>query len=224
MVTSAARRLTCGVLAVQGGVADHLAIVAALGHTAVALRTGAEAYGPDGPRFDALVIPGGESTVISRLLDLCELREPLAGAIANGVPTLGTCAGLILLARTVRDRGPARPGFAALDVAVRRNAFDPQFDSVADRFEVTGVDLVGGTADVRGALIRGPEIEYCGQGARAIATHRGRVIGATSLDGGDDPDGSPLRRLGSVTGLAFHPEVCGETRFHASLLETAARR
>ena len=131
--------LTFGVLALQGDVREHLDAVERLGHRG--------APGPPrrraGPRSTALIIPGGESTTMSRLLDVFALREPLAARLADGLPAYGSCAGMIMLATTIVDGRPDQRPLGALDITVRRNAFGRQVDSFEGEVEVAGIDGAG---------------------------------------------------------------------------------
>ena len=196
---------TVGVLALQGGVREHVRLLESLGARTALLRVPSDLSGPDGPRVDALVLPGGESSTIDRLLRLFGLQEPLADAIRGGAPTLGTCAGLILLARHVLDPAPGQRSLGVLDVTVRRNAFGPQVDSAEAHLE---------TADgpARVAFIRAPQVTQTGPGVEVLARHAGRVVAV---------------RQDAITGVAFHPELTGEPLFHRRLLadtRTAARQ
>ena len=192
--------VTVGVLALQGGVREHVRVLQELDARTVPLRTPSDLLGPDGLRVDALVLPGGESSTIDRLLRTFGLFEPLRTAIADGLPTLGTCAGLILLAREVLDPAPGQQSLGVLDVAVRRNAFGSQVDSAE-------LDLETTDGPVRVAFIRAPEVVAVGPGVDVLA-RRGDAVVAV--------------RSGVVTGLAFHPELTGEARFHRRLLATAS--
>ena len=192
--------VTVGVLALQGGVAEHVRVLQELDARTVPLRTPSDLLGPDGLRVDALVLPGGESSTIDRLLRTFGLFEPLQIAIADGLPTLGTCAGLILLAREVLDPAPGQQSLGVLDVAVRRNAFGSQVDSAE-------LDLETTDGPVRVAFIRAPEVVAVGPGVDVLA-RRGDAVVAV--------------RSGVVTGLAFHPELTGEARFHRRLLAAAS--
>lgn len=215
-----------GVLALQGGVAEHARMLDGLGARVVQVRREGDLSGPDGPRLDALVLPGGESSTQERLLRLLDLAEPLRTAIAAGLPTLGTCAGLILLAREVLDPAPDQRSLGLLDVSVRRNAFGAQLVSTETEFAIdaAGVDGLGAGGSVRGALIRAPEIVSLGDGARVIAVRDGRVLGATARESDDlDPPAGPTPPLGAVTGVAFHPELSGDPALHRALLARAAR-
>ena len=118
-----------GVVALQGGVLEHVDLLVSLGADAVPLRRPEDLLGADGLRVDALVLPGGESSTIDRLLRLFGLGEPLRQAIEAGLPTLGTCAGMIQLAAEILDPAPGQGSLGVLDVSVRRNAFGRQLDS-----------------------------------------------------------------------------------------------
>jgi len=153
-----------------------------------------------------LVIPGGESTTIDKLSRTFGLQAPIRAAIASGMPMLGTCAGLILLADRVLDAIDGQESFGGLDVDVRRNAFGGQRES----FEaVIDVPLLGGDP-VRAAFIRGPVIEDVGRSARALAAlDDGRVVAVEQ---------------GALLGLSFHPEISGEDRFHRRFLDRVRAR
>lgn len=212
-------RPTVGVLALQGGVAEHVRTLEALGARTVAVRRAEQLAGPDGPRIDALILPGGESGAIDRLARRLGLFEPLRDAVRGAIPVLGTCAGLILLAESIEDPAPGQRSLGGLDVTVRRNAIGPQLASVEGDFDVAAA---GFTAPVRGALIRAPEVVALGPGARAIARRDGRVLGATSVNPGEtagrDPGDTAPPWLGRVTGVSFHPELSGDPALHRALL------
>ena len=190
-----------GVLALQGGVREHVRLLDGLGARVELLRVPADLAGPDGLRVDGLVLPGGESSTIDRLLRTFGLFEPLRDAIASGLPALGTCAGLVLLADHVLDPAPGQQSLGVLDVTVQRNAFGPQVESAE-------VDLETTDGPVRVAFIRAPRVVEWGPGVTVLARLGGGVVGV---------------RQGSITGVAFHPELTGETRFHRRLLEDADR-
>ncbi|HWC11596.1 MAG TPA: pyridoxal 5'-phosphate synthase glutaminase subunit PdxT, partial [Acidimicrobiales bacterium] len=139
-----------GVLALQGASALHAEVVAALGATAVEIRDAAHLAG-----VEALILPGGESTTLSRLLVTSGLFDPVAERLAAGMPAFGTCAGMILLAAAVLDGRPDQRSFAAVDVDVRRNAFGSQVESFETALPVAG--LVGG--DFPATFIRAPVVE-----------------------------------------------------------------
>lgn len=154
---------------------------------------------------EALVIPGGESSVIDKLARAFELAEPLRAAIRAGLPVYGTCAGLILLADRVLDAIAGQEGFGGLDATVRRNAFGRQVDSFRTTLEVEGF-----ATPIAATFIRAPEIVAVGPEARVLATLTdGRIVAVQQAN---------------LIGTAFHPEVDGETRLHERLLELARAR
>lgn len=190
-----------GVLALQGDVREHLVALTAAGADAVPVRRQAELAALDG-----LVLPGGESTTMSRLLRTFELLEPLRARIADGLPAYGSCAGMILLAREVLDTRPDAVGVGGLDVTVRRNAFGRQVDSFETDLEVLGVP----GPPVRAVFIRAPWVERVGEGVQVLAVvppghgaATGRVVAV---------------RQGPVLATSFHPEVTGDGRVHELFL------
>lgn len=185
-----------GILGLQGGVREHAELLESLGAKTVWVRRAESLVGPEGSRLDALVLPGGESSTIDRLCRIFGLTDPLRDLILSGVPTLGTCAGLILLATRVLDPAPGQTSLGVLDVSVRRNAFGPQVDSAE-------VDLTTSLGAARVAFIRAPGVERVGAGVDVLAEHAGRVVAVSS---------------GKTTGVAFHPELTGEALFHRRLL------
>jgi len=190
-----------GVLALQGDVREHVQTLRSLGADAPTVRRPTELAA-----VDALVIPGGESTVIGRLSRLFDLRDPIRERIREGMPVLGTCAGLIMLADRIIDGVDGQETFGGLDVVVRRNAFGRQTESFEAELDVPA--LPGGP--VTAAFIRGPVIEEVGPRATALASLAdGRVV-AVEQD--------------ALIGISFHPEITGETRFHARLMTHAAQR
>ena len=189
------RHPTVGVLALQGAFAEHAAALADLGARVVLVRQSEDLDG-----IDAIVLPGGESTTMSKLLDSSALREPLECRLAAGMPAFGTCAGLILLARTVSDGRPDQRSFGALDVAVLRNGYGRQRES----FELPlTVDALGDPA-FPGVFIRAPRITAYDETVTVLA----------SVDG--DP---VLVCQGPVLAAAFHPELAGDLRLHQLFLE-----
>jgi 5'-phosphate synthase pdxT subunit len=186
-----------GVLAVQGAFVEHARILRAIGVEAVEVRLPGQLAGLSG-----LVLPGGESTAIRRLIDRWELRTPILDLAASGAPILGTCAGLILLAREIV--GGDEPVLPLLDVAVRRNAFGRQLDS----FEADVDVPILGTTPVHGVFIRAPTVERVGPGVDILARlDDGRIVAV---------------RERNVIATAFHPELAGETRFHRLVATMAA--
>jgi 5'-phosphate synthase pdxT subunit len=180
-----------GVLAFQGDVREHLATLSEIGVAGVPVKTLAGLASVDG-----LILPGGESTTIAKLSRIFNLFDPIREAIADGLPTFGTCAGLILLADKILDGIEGQETFGGLDVVVRRNAFGHQTESFEIDLEFEGVQGDPMTA----AFIRAPIIEKVGPKARALATlPDGRVVAV---------------RQQNLLGISFHPEVTGETRVH----------
>lgn len=188
---------TIGVLAFQGDVREHLASVEAAGAKSIEVRTAAELASIDG-----LILPGGESTTISKLARIFELFDPLKSAIANGMPTFGTCAGLILLADRILDGIEGQETFGGLDVTVRRNAFGHQTESFETNLSFKGVD----GPEMVAAFIRAPIIEQVGAEAEVLATlSTGAVVAV---------------RQKSILGISFHPEVTDENRVHRFFIDS----
>lgn len=191
---------TVGVLALQGDVREHAALLAGLGAEVVLVRRPEELATVDG-----LVLPGGESSVIDKLARLFGLQHPIREAIRGGMPMYGTCAGLILLADTVKDAISGQESFGGLDVDVRRNAFGRQTES----FEIDLDVPVLGDVPVSATFIRAPVVERLGPEVEALAAL---------------PDGAVVAvRQGALLGTSFHPEMDGEGRFHVLFLEEARR-
>ncbi|HEU5307593.1 MAG TPA: pyridoxal 5'-phosphate synthase glutaminase subunit PdxT [Acidimicrobiia bacterium] len=188
-----------GVLALQGAFREHREVLDALGVETVEVRTAAELGA-----LDALILPGGESTTMSQLLDSSGVRAPLAELLTDGLPVLGTCAGMILLAREVVDGRPDQESFGAIDVAVRRNAYGRQRDSFEADLAVDG--LPGGPFP--GVFIRAPRIESVGDGVEVLAAHEGVPV---------------LARQGAVVVTSFHPELSGDLRLHEFFLTESER-
>ena len=183
-----------GVLALQGDVREHAAALDALGAESVEIRTPS-----DLAAVDALILPGGESTTMSMLLESSGLFDPLAERLRDGMPAFGTCAGMILLARDVLDGRPDQRSFAAVDIAVRRNAFGRQVDSFETRLHVAGAS--GGPVDA--VFIRAPFVESVGADVEVLA----------------EVDGHPvLVRQGRHMAAAFHPELSDDLRVHQLFL------
>ncbi len=186
-----------GLLALQGGFRPHAEALAALDAETVEVRLPRDLV-----QVEALVLPGGESTTVGRLLQTSELIEPLRERLAAGMPVLGTCAGLILLASEVLDGRPDQVSLGAIDLTVRRNAHGRQNDSFEAPLEITG--LAGGPFP--GVFIRAPGIERVGQGVEVLACLA---------------SGEPVAaRQGPVTVCAFHPELAGDLRFHQHFLSS----
>jgi 5'-phosphate synthase pdxT subunit len=204
-----------GVLALQGDVREHLAALSACGLRAVPVRRASEL-----DAVDALVIPGGESTTMSRLVETFALLDPLRARLAAGMPAYGSCAGMILLASEVLDGRPDQRQLGGLDVVVRRNAFGRQVDSFETDLRVTGV----AGAPVRAVFIRAPWVESVGPGVEVLASVPRTTLTGTSA--GPAAGRAVAVRQGAVLATSFHPEITGDTRVHAlfcaMVRETAA--
>lgn len=193
-----------GILAVQGGVREHQRTLDELNIEHRAVRRVEHLEGLNG-----LILPGGESTTMSKLLELGGLLEPLRSALAQGLPAYGTCAGMILLASQVLNTRPDAHWLGAIDMDVRRNAFGRQVDS----FEAD-LDFAGVEGTVPAVFIRAPWVERVGDDVAVLSrvpsgAHAGAIVGV---------------QQGNVMATSFHPEVSGDTRVHAyfaSLVEQA---
>jgi len=184
-----------GVLALQGAFAAHARVLAELDADPVEVRTPAQLE-----RVDALVMPGGESTTMSFLLESSGLFDPIAKRLADGLPVLGTCAGMILLSAEVLDGRSDQRSFGAIDLAVRRNAYGRQVDSFETDLDVPEL----GDPPFHAVFIRAPGVERVGPDVEAMAELDGRVV---------------LARQGPIIVAAFHPELSGDQRIHARFLQ-----
>ena len=191
--------LRIGVLSLQGATAAHTEALRRLGADAVTVKAPTDLDGVDG-----LVLPGGESTTISFLLDSSGLRGPIAERLAAGLPAFGTCAGMILLATDVLDGRPDQQSFGVIDLAVRRNAFGRQVDSFEADLAVTGLD-----EPFHAVFIRAPGVESAGPGVEVLAEVDGRAV---------------LCRQGAIMVSAFHPELTDDLRLHEMFLDSFDRR
>jgi len=189
-----------GVLALQGDFREHLRMVADCGADARRVRTASELAAVDG-----LILPGGESTTIGMLIQRNGLAEPLRAAIGAGMPVMGTCAGMILMAGEVLDGRPDQFSLAAIDMTVRRNAFGRQVDSFESPVVVPRLPGPAITA----VFIRAPWVERVGPGVEVLAT-----VGTD-----DGADRIVAVRQGSALATSFHPEVTDDRRFHALLVD-----
>ena len=190
-MTGVRRRI--GVLSLQGSFSEHIQSVQKVGATATEIRLPFEIADVDG-----LIIPGGESTTILKLIDEYGLREPLREAISAGLPVLGTCAGVICLANRISSHEMKPLG--VLDICVSRNSFGRQVDSFEEDLQIEGLS---GPA-FRGVFIRAPVIESCGDGVRVLA----RLANGTVV----------ACRQGYVLAACFHPEFVEDVRFHEQFL------
>ncbi|MET9571053.1 pyridoxal 5'-phosphate synthase glutaminase subunit PdxT [Streptomyces virginiae] len=184
-----------GVLALQGDVREHLIALAAADAVARPVRRPEELA-----EVDALVIPGGESTTMSKLAVLFGMLEPLRERVAAGMPVYGTCAGMIMLADKLLDGREDQETLGGIDMIVRRNAFGRQNESFEAKIDFTGIE--GGP--VEGVFIRAPWVESVGGAAEVLATYDGHTVAV---------------RQGNVLATSFHPELTGDDRVHAYFVE-----
>lgn len=184
-----------GVLALQGDVREHLVALAAADAVARPVRRPGELAEVDG-----LVVPGGESTTISKLANLFGMMEPLRGRVAAGMPVYGTCAGLIMLADKILDPRSGQETLGGIDMIVRRNAFGRQNESFEAGVDVAGVE--GGP--VEGVFIRAPWVESVGARVEVLAEHDGHIVAV---------------RQGNALATSFHPELTGDHRVHALFVD-----
>lgn len=186
-----------GVLALQGAFAEHQAMLARLGATSCQIREASDLARP----LDGIIIPGGESTVMGKLLDELQMSAPLRRLIAAGMPVFGTCAGLILLAAEIDGRPNQVLG--TMPIAARRNAYGRQLGSFS------AAAPFGDLGELPMEFIRAPYIESCGPGAMPLATVDGRIVAA---------------RCGNQLATAFHPELTENTAVHRYFLEQMVRK
>jgi len=185
---------TIGVFALQGDVREHLAVLGELGVRAIGVRRPAELEACDG-----LVIPGGESTTMAKLARTFDLFEPLQKRIRGGMPTFGTCAGMIMLADRIEDGTADQETLGGLDITVRRNAFGRQVDSFEGDVAFAGLDDA-----VHAVFIRAPWVEQVGSGVEVLAR----------VGGGEAAGRIVAVRQGHLMATSFHPEVEGDGRVH----------
>jgi 5'-phosphate synthase pdxT subunit len=190
-----------GVLALQGAFESHQQRLAELGTTTRQVRTPDDLAG-----IDALVMPGGESTTMSKLLVSSGLYGPLTELLADGLPVFGTCAGMILLATEVLDGRPDQRSFGAIDITVRRNGYGRQLQSFET--EVVVPAFGPGAPPFHGVFIRAPKVTRLGPGIEVLAEHDGVPV---------------LLRRGAVTVASFHPELAYDHRLHAQFLNSFIR-
>ena len=188
-----------GVLALQGAFAEHCVALRRLGAEVVEVRTPAQLVG-----VEALVMPGGESTTMSKLLVTSGLFEPLAERIDAGMAVFGTCAGMILLAAEVLDGHPDQRSFAAIDLSVRRNGYGRQVASFEASLAVAGLDDL-----FRAVFIRAPFVERVGAGVEVLASYDGHPV---------------LCRQGAIMTASFHPEITADVRVHGLFMAAAFDR
>ncbi|MFI5281537.1 MAG: pyridoxal 5'-phosphate synthase glutaminase subunit PdxT [Candidatus Dormibacterales bacterium] len=186
-----------GVLAMQGAFAEHVRALEACGARTRLVRSRADLDGLQG-----IVLPGGESTTMTMLLERMGLLEPLRDAIRGGLATLATCAGMIVLARDISDGMTEQRGLGLLDIGVRRNGYGRQVDSFETELDVSGLD----GRPFPGVFIRAPLVETTGA-VEVLATHDGHAVAV---------------RQGRIIALCFHPELSGDRRLHRQFVELAA--
>jgi len=179
-----------GVLALQGDFREHGFVLRDLGVEPVEVRTAEQLQA-----VEALVIPGGESTAIGKLARQHDLIEPIVERARGGMPMLGTCAGMIVMAERVNGFEPL---LGLVDVTVTRNAYGRQVESFEADLEVRGID-----EPVRGVFIRAPQVDEIGEGVEVLASYDGKPV---------------VVEQGNLLAAAFHPELVGETRLHGYLL------
>ncbi len=186
-----------GVLALQGAFAAHSECLTSIGVQSVEVRTPEQLSS-----VDALLMPGGESSTMSQLLESSGLFDPIAARIADGMPVFGTCAGMILLASEILDGRSDQRSFSAIDISVRRNAFGRQVDS----FEATINSSVG---DFHGIFIRAPRIERIGEEVEVLGSINNEPV---------------LVRQGNVLAASFHPELSNDARLHEYFVSLTANK
>ncbi|MFC8503718.1 pyridoxal 5'-phosphate synthase glutaminase subunit PdxT [Pedococcus sp. NPDC057267] len=191
---------TIGVLAVQGDVREHLRALEDAGARAVPVRRTVELEAVDG-----LVLPGGESTTMDKLVRAFDLYDPLRARIAGGMPAYGSCAGMIMLADRIADARPDQQTLGGIDMTVRRNAFGRQVDSFEEDLHIHAI----GGAPMRAVFIRAPWVEQVGDAVDVLAhveegPAAGRIVAV---------------RQGALLATSFHPEVTGDHRFHQLFVE-----
>ncbi len=203
--------MALGVLALQGDVREHAAALESLGERVRMVREPADVGGLTG-----LVIPGGESTTLSMLLESSGLFDPLAEALSEGLPVFGTCAGMILLAETVLDGRDDQRRFGAIDLTIRRNGYGRQVASFESDIDVSGL----GDEPVHAVFIRAPVVERVGSRVDVLATLPGGPDGREGENGHPPARPQPVVcRQGPVLTSSFHPELTGDRRLHQLFVE-----
>jgi pyridoxal 5'-phosphate synthase pdxT subunit len=190
-----------GVLALQGDVREHVDVLRACGAEAVRVRRATEL-----DRVDALVLPGGESTTMDKLVRAFDLFEPLRERIKRGLPVLGSCAGMIMLADRIVDAPPDQRTLGGLDVTVRRNAFGRQVESFEADIDFAGLD---DGKPLHAVFIRAPWVEDAGPGVQILATVAGGAAAGRIV----------AVRQGALLATSFHPEISGDPRVHRLFLD-----
>lgn len=197
------KKARIGVLALQGAFCEHVRAVTLCGGEAVEVRRQSELDGLEG-----LILPGGESTVMGRLLVEWNLLEPVRALCSSGIPVLATCAGLILLCREILDH-PRQPRLGLLDASVRRNAFGRQVDSFSTELTLDPFPGLDSGDSLEAVFIRAPLIERIGPEVRCLARVQGKPVAV---------------RQGNLLALSFHPELTDDLRLHRWMVHEALRR
>jgi len=183
-----------GILSLQGAFIVHEEMLQSLGADTVQVRTT-----QDLNSVDALVMPGGESTTMSHLLNTSQLFDPIAERINNAMPVFGTCAGMILLAKSIADGRPDQSFYGAIDIDVQRNAYGRQVESFETELNVEGLK-----SPFHAMFIRAPQVVRLGTDVEVLSRHEGKVV---------------LARQGSVMVASFHPELTSDNRIHSLFLQ-----
>jgi 5'-phosphate synthase pdxT subunit len=183
-----------GILALQGAFAVHEEMLQSLGADTVQVRTP-----QDLGLVDALVMPGGESTTMSHLLNTSQLFNPIAERIDSAMPVFGTCAGMILLAKSIGSGRPDQRFYGAIDIDVERNAYGRQVESFETELNVRGLQ-----SPFHAMFIRAPQVVRLGADVEVLSTHEDKVV---------------LARQGSVMVASFHPELTSDNRIHSLFLQ-----
>jgi pyridoxal 5'-phosphate synthase pdxT subunit len=197
--------VTIGILALQGDVREHVASLADLGELARPVRGPGDLDGLAG-----IILPGGESTTLSMLLESSGLFEPLADRLTGGLPVFGTCAGMILLAREVLDGRVDQRRFGVIDLTVRRNGYGRQNASFECDVDIAGIEA----PPLHAVFIRAPMVEEVGPDVEVLATLQGSGGSGVAGSTGGPGDRPIMCRQGSVLVTAFHPELTGDRRVH----------
>ncbi|MDO4411784.1 pyridoxal 5'-phosphate synthase glutaminase subunit PdxT [Cutibacterium sp.] len=190
-----------GVVALQGGFAEHIEVLESLGATTRRVRREADLDGLDG-----IVLPGGESTVIDKLMRSFGLADPLREAVSDGLPVLATCAGLVVVAKELEDAAKDQQTLGLLDVTVRRNAFGSQLDSFEGQLDIDGVGEKIPATFIRAPIVTrtGPEVKIISRLPDEAGEASGAIVGV---------------RQGTITALSFHPEETSDDRVHSRWLD-----
>ena len=187
--------MNVGVLALQGDFREHLAALAECGVAAIAVKTVDEINS-----IDALVIPGGESTTISKLAKAFDLFDLIKNRIASGLPTYGSCAGMIMVAKSIKDPASGQESFGGIDIEVKRNAFGRQVDSFEEDLDFKGIS----GPKFRAVFIRAPWVAKLGNGVEVLSEIDGHAVAV---------------RQGKVLATSFHPELTSDNRIHRYFIE-----